>query len=83
MWAVGEENPRDNLVTPTPSEEGDSRREERQRQLRDEVKSGGKQPTDIRVIHRRNKPPASRTPEAAREAESLRKPESEARMQTI
>ena len=61
MWAVGEENPRDNLVTPAPFGEGDSRREERQRQLRDEVKSGGKQPTDIRVIHRRNKPPASRT----------------------
>ena len=31
----------------------------RERQLRDEVKSGGNQPTDIRVIHRRNKPPAS------------------------
>ena len=32
----------------------------RPRQLRDEVTSGGSQPTDIRVIHRRNKPPAFR-----------------------
>ena len=32
----------------------------RPRQLRDEVTSGGNQPTNIRVIHRRNKPPASR-----------------------
>ena len=30
-----------------------STRDTRQRQLRDEVKSGGNQPTDIRVIHRR------------------------------
>ncbi len=36
-----------------------STRDVRERQLRDEVKSGGNQPTDIRVIHRRNKPPAS------------------------
>ena len=31
-----------------------STRDFRQRQLRDEVKSGGNQPTDIRVIHRRS-----------------------------
>ena len=37
-----------------------STRVTRERQLRDEVKSGGNQPTDIRVIHRRNKPPVSR-----------------------
>ena len=36
-------------------------RDLRERQLRDEVKSGGNQPTDIRVIHRRNKPPALRS----------------------
>ena len=38
---------------------GPSTRVTRERQLRDEVKSGGNQPTDIRVIHRHNKPPAS------------------------
>ena len=32
-----------------------------QRQLRYEVKSAGNQPTDVRVIHRRNKPPAVRS----------------------
>ena len=32
----------------------------RPRQLRDEVTSGGSQPTDISVIHRRDKPPAFR-----------------------
>ena len=76
MWAAGEESPRDNLVTPAPYGQDDSRRQ-RERQLRDEVKSGGNQPTDIRVIHRRNKPPASRTPDAAkgsREHKEIRKP---------
>lgn len=42
----------------------------RQRQLRDKVKSGGNQPTDIRVIHRRSKPPAVRSRHAKRRLES-------------
>ena len=50
----------------TPEAVCRSTRDVRERQLRDEVKSGGNQPTDIRVIHRRNKPPASLIRHAAR-----------------
>ncbi len=55
------------LVLPMRGEpERSSTRVIRQRQLRDEVKSGGNQPTDIRVIHRRSKPPAVRSRHAKR-----------------
>ena len=54
-----EENPRSDY-------EGSPTRVSRQRQLRGEVKSGGNQPTDIRVIHRRSKLPAARSRHAKR-----------------
>ena len=54
----GEENPRSGYAE---QPEGPSTRVTRERQLRDDVKSGGTQPADSRVIHCRNKPTASRS----------------------
>ena len=50
-WQAGEENPRDSYEGPALCRPTHATRP---RQLRDEVMSGGTQPTYIRVIHRRN-----------------------------